>query len=92
MTNNTRFHTPRALARVLFAAAALAFAAPAAPAQTAEREDTVYSRLYAEFARHPNRLAGGTNLASSFAALERELQASGLKPRRQTFRTLVQET
>ncbi|MCL1909645.1 MAG: hypothetical protein FWG05_01780, partial [Kiritimatiellaeota bacterium] len=55
-------------------------------------ESTVYSRLYAEFTKHPNRIAGSEALEASFQALEKELRAAGLNPKRQTFPTLVQET
>ena len=96
MTNNTRLHTPGRLARILFAASALALAIPEAraqaPAPVSAAEDSVYARLYAEFSRHPNRLAGSTNLAACLTALESELRTAGLEPHRQTFRTLVQET
>ncbi|MGI6749730.1 MAG: hypothetical protein ACOX6A_04360 [Atribacter sp.] len=74
------------------AAAVLAIDASTVSAQSPEPDDTVYSRLYAEFARHPHRRVGSENLEASFAALEREFKAAGLNPRRQTFRTLVQET
>lgn len=62
------------------------------PPATVSDESTVYSRLFGEFAKYPNRLAGGKNLDACFSALEKELKSVGLEPKRQTFRTLVQET
>ena len=52
----------------------------------------VYSRLYAEFTSHPNRLVGSESIAQCFAALSNELAAAGLEPRTQTYASLVQKT
>ena len=72
--------------------AVLFLMAQGAMAQDTEAADGVYSRLYTEFTRHQNRIAGSEALESSFAALEKELRAAGLDPHRQTFPTIVQET
>ena len=53
---------------------------------------SVYSRLYSEFTSHPNRLVGSDNIDACFRALAAELSAAGLKPRFQTYPSLVQKT
>lgn len=93
MTNNTQFYFTKPWAKRglgLFSSLAL-IAAVATPAW-AQEGTSVYNRLFAEFSKYPNRIAGSENLEACFSALERELKAGGLKPQRQTYRTLVQET
>ena len=60
--------------------------------ESAPAAGSVYARLEAEFSRYPHRIVGSTNLANSFAALEKEFAAVGLESRYQTFDTLVQKT
>lgn len=88
MNKHSENGVPFSARRLWWAAALFLLVAPG----FAQAGTTVYDRLYAEFSRHPHRRAGSEALASCFQALEAELRAAGLEPRRQTFRTLVQET
>ncbi len=81
--------TPAGLAE---SATPAGLAQDATSAGLAQDDSTVYSRLFSEFAKHPNRMAGSENLETCFRALEKELTAAGLTPKRQSFPTLVQET
>ncbi len=93
MTNNTNFQDTRSWVKRgqrLFSGLAL-LALAVIPAW-AQQDSSVYTRLFSEFSKYPNRLAGSENLEACFSALENEFKAVGLKPERQTFRTLVQET
>ena len=90
----TTLRTTAVLKRL--AAAALLAATLPSPAGADSAADqtagTIYSRLYAEFTSHPNRLVGSDHLAQCFAALSNELAQAGLEPRTQTFASLVQKT
>ena len=83
-----------AVSRFLAAVALLAATLPSPAAESAADAPgcSVYSRLYAEFTSHPNRLVGSENLTHCFAALSNELSSAGLTPQTQTFASLVQKT
>lgn len=78
----------------LLPALLVAFATVSPDCARAQSPETpgVYSRLYAEFTSHPNRLVGSESIAQCFAALSNELAAAGLEPRTQTYASLVQKT
>lgn len=104
MTNNIPLHFTRAqvtrAGRLLAAVAIVALSTTGLAQDSALAEQvalapeatTVYSRLFAEFSKYPNRIAGSENLEACFTALETEFKAAGLAPQRQTFQTMVQET